>query len=50
MPRMDPWNPILVTSVNPEIEELHASIRDRVSVGLAAIVGVSMLVGWLLSV
>ena len=50
MARMDPWNPILVSSVAPEIEQLHASIRDRVSVGIAAIVGVSMLVGWLLSV
>jgi hypothetical protein len=50
MARMDPWNPILVSSVAPEIEELHASIRDRVSVGIAAFVGVSMLVGWLLSV
>ena len=44
MPRMDPWNPILVTAVNPEIEELHASIRDRVSIGIAAIVDVSILV------
>ena len=48
MAHMDPWNPILVSSVPPEIEQLHASIRDRVSVGIAAFVGVSMLVGWLL--
>ena len=46
--RMDSWNPILVSSLAPEIEELHASIRDRVSVGIAAFVGVSMLIGWLL--
>ncbi|HXU41051.1 MAG TPA: hypothetical protein VN675_01915 [Burkholderiales bacterium] len=46
---MDPWNPILVSPASPEVEELHASIRDRVSVGIAAIVGVSMLVGWLLA-
>ena len=34
--------------VTPEFEEVHASIRDRVSVGVIAILGLSILIGWLL--
>jgi hypothetical protein len=45
---MDPWNPILNSSMSQQIviEETHAKIRDRVSVAIMALVSSLLILGW----